>query len=482
MADVGSACLAIAPADGALRGRPRRSYGARSGRREWVDLGPARDLLRSPACCVTAFVILEAAFLRSDFSFALVAQDSSTDTPTFYKVTAMWSTPGRVAAAVGDAAVALLERGAVPHAPLAARDRAVGDRGARRGRGLLPPADGLLREPVRHARRPRREGAGLNPLLRHPAMMFHPPMLYTGYVGFSIPFAFAIGALITRRTGADWIRATRRFALIAWTFLGIGHPARRALVVHRARLGRLLGLGPGRERVADAVAGRHRVPALDHGAGEARDAEGLERVADLRDVRAGAARDVPGALAASSTRSTPSAPRRSACRSWSSSAAWSRSRPALIVARLPDLRSEARLDSLLSREAVLPAQQPGAGRPLLRDLVGHVLPADLGGDHRHRVERRARRGSTADTMPLALVLVLLTGIGPVLAWRRVTPRALRRDAASCRSRSPASRCVALLAFTDATDSVPSLLMFTLRRLRARRRGAGVLRAARARGA
>ncbi|MGH7742710.1 MAG: cytochrome c biogenesis protein CcsA, partial [Candidatus Eiseniibacteriota bacterium] len=56
------------------------------------------------------------------------------------------------------------------------------------------------------------DGNGLNPLLRHPAMMFHPPMLYTGYVGFSVPFAFAVGALITRRTGADWIRATRRFA------------------------------------------------------------------------------------------------------------------------------------------------------------------------------------------------------------------------------------------------------------------------------
>ena len=66
------------------------------------------------------------------------------------------------------------------------------------------------------------EGNGLNPLLRHPAMMIHPPMLYTGYVGFSIPFAFAIGALIARRTGADWIRATRRFALVAWTFLGTG--------------------------------------------------------------------------------------------------------------------------------------------------------------------------------------------------------------------------------------------------------------------
>ena len=66
------------------------------------------------------------------------------------------------------------------------------------------------------------QGVGLNPLLRHPAMAIHPPMLYSGYVLFSIPFAFAIGALVARRLDASWIRSTRRFALVAWTFLTIG--------------------------------------------------------------------------------------------------------------------------------------------------------------------------------------------------------------------------------------------------------------------
>ncbi len=66
------------------------------------------------------------------------------------------------------------------------------------------------------------QGAGLNPLLRHPAMMIHPPMLYSGYVFFTVPFAFAIGALITRRLDTSWIHSTRRFALIAWVFLSIG--------------------------------------------------------------------------------------------------------------------------------------------------------------------------------------------------------------------------------------------------------------------
>ena len=66
------------------------------------------------------------------------------------------------------------------------------------------------------------EGAGLTPLLRHPAMAIHPPMLYSGYVFFTIPFAFAVGALITRRLDASWIRSTRRFALVAWIFLSLG--------------------------------------------------------------------------------------------------------------------------------------------------------------------------------------------------------------------------------------------------------------------
>ena len=53
-------------------------------------------------------------------------------------------------------------------------------------------------------------------------MVIHPPMLYTGYVLLSIPFAFAIGALVTRKLDASWIRVTRRFALTAWLFLGLG--------------------------------------------------------------------------------------------------------------------------------------------------------------------------------------------------------------------------------------------------------------------
>lgn len=67
------------------------------------------------------------------------------------------------------------------------------------------------------------DGRGLNPLLRHPGMIIHPPMLYLGFVSFVIPFAFAISALITGRTDDRWIRLTRRWTLWAWLFLSLGN-------------------------------------------------------------------------------------------------------------------------------------------------------------------------------------------------------------------------------------------------------------------
>jgi len=66
------------------------------------------------------------------------------------------------------------------------------------------------------------DGQGLNPLLRHPGMIIHPPMLYLGFVAFVIPYAFAIAALVTGRSDDRWIRLTRRWTLVAWLFLSIG--------------------------------------------------------------------------------------------------------------------------------------------------------------------------------------------------------------------------------------------------------------------
>jgi cytochrome c-type biogenesis protein CcmF len=66
------------------------------------------------------------------------------------------------------------------------------------------------------------DGSGLNPLLQYPEMVIHPPMLYLGYVGFTVPFAFALGALIMRYPGEKWIHITRRWSMVTWGFLTCG--------------------------------------------------------------------------------------------------------------------------------------------------------------------------------------------------------------------------------------------------------------------
>ena len=82
---------------------------------------------------------------------------------------------------------------------------------------LLIPADPFTRLSPAPA-----DGSGLNPLLQSPGMLIHPPLLYTGFVGFSIPFAFAIGALLTKRLEDVWFTSTRRWTLFAWSALSIG--------------------------------------------------------------------------------------------------------------------------------------------------------------------------------------------------------------------------------------------------------------------
>ena len=130
------------------------------------------------------------------------------------------------------------------------------------------------------------DGPGPNPLLQnHPLMAFHPPMLYLGYVGFTVPFAFAIAALVTGRVGEGWLVATRRWTVIAWGFLTVG------IILGAWWSYEVLGWGgywawdPVENASFLPVAHRHRLPALGDGAGAPGDAAGLEPLAAVRHVR-----------------------------------------------------------------------------------------------------------------------------------------------------------------------------------------------------
>ena len=195
----------------------------RHGDRRWID-SSRRAAYALCALLTLCVIVVEVAFLRDDFGFAIVAEHSSLATPTFYKLTAMWSSQegslllwAWVLSIAASAALLVTRnrlREIVPYAT--AVMMGIGSFFV----GMLLFAKNV--DPFAILSPAPADGNGLQPLLRHPSMMIHPPMLYSGYVAFTIPFAFAIGALITRRLDAAWIRSTRRFALIAWTFLGLG--------------------------------------------------------------------------------------------------------------------------------------------------------------------------------------------------------------------------------------------------------------------
>src|SRR3984885_822259 len=196
-------------------------YGARAGGRVWVDSG--RRAMYVPAgMTAIAFVILDVAFLSSNFSYNIVATGSSTTTPFFYRAAAIWATQqgslllwGLLLSSWSSLALFLTRRRVREIAPYA---QAVLFALC----GFFVGLNVLFANPFATSSNPPTEGAGLDPLLRHTTMMIHPPMLYSGYTLMLIPFSFAVGALVSGRVNAEWIQVTRRFALAAWLCLGIG--------------------------------------------------------------------------------------------------------------------------------------------------------------------------------------------------------------------------------------------------------------------
>jgi cytochrome c-type biogenesis protein CcmF len=456
VADVGYACLVVGLLTMAYAA-VASIYGARSGQRQFV-VSARYAFYCLAGLAILAVVILESAYLRNDFSYSLVAQNSSTDTPTFYKLTAMWSSQAGslllwvfVLSIFSSVVLHLTRHRHRDIAPYATGVLAVI---AAFFLSLMvfysSPFDTLSPAPV--------EGNGLEPLLRHPAMMFHPPMLYSGYVGFTIPFAFCIGALIARRTDAEWIRSTRRFALIAWTFLGVG--------IMLGALWSYSELGWGGYWAWDPVENASLMPWL---AGTAflhsimvQEKRGMLKVWNVSLIISTFVLALVGTFLV----------RSGVLDSIHAFGASTLGVPflvfigvvlvgsvALVISRLDDLKSEAKIDSFFSREAFF----------LMNNLVLVGLCFVIFWGTFFPLISEAVTGTKASvgppwfdryTVPLALVLVLLSGIGPVIAWRRVTLAGMRRVLVAPLV-AAAAALVLLLAFTSASSDWPSLLMFVL---------------------
>jgi cytochrome c-type biogenesis protein CcmF len=194
----------------ALRGKPH-----------WIAL--ARPAAAGQCLFVTlAFAILVQSFVANDFSVAYVASNSNSTLPVYYRVAATWGGhEGSLLLWVQTLAAWTLA--------VAAASRRLPDATAARVLGVMGlvsigflcfmlftsnPFDRTLPAPL--------DGRDLNPLLQDLGMIVHPPLLYMGYVGFSVAFAFAIAALLEGKLDAAWARWARPWTLVAWTFLTLG--------------------------------------------------------------------------------------------------------------------------------------------------------------------------------------------------------------------------------------------------------------------
>jgi cytochrome c-type biogenesis protein CcmF len=427
MAALGRDALALALAV-ALWGIAASIAGVRTGRPAWTASG--RNAVFALAGLLTlAFAVLEAAFVRSDFGLAVVAGHSSSTTPLFYRLAAPWSSQegslllwSWLLSLAASLALARTQRRPAA-APVAAVAQVV----------LLGLAASFvamtvfLAKPFAELHPAAAEGAGLNPLLRHPSMMIHPPMLYSGYTLLAIPFAFAVGALVTGRTGAAWLRLVRPFALAAWLCLGAG-------IALGARWS-YTELGWGGYWAWDPVENASLMPWLTctaflHSA-MTQERRGMLKVWNFSLVLAS------GILAILGTFLVRSGILQSIHAFGASTlgvpflvliAVLVAGSVALVTLRARSLASEHRLDSLLSREALF----------LVNNLVLVGLCFVIFWGTFFPLISEALTGREASvgppwfdryTVPLALALVLLAAVGPLVPWRRASPRFLARQMA-----------------------------------------------------
>jgi cytochrome c-type biogenesis protein CcmF len=169
-----------------------------------------------------AFACLAYSFVSNDFSVANVAEHSNSHLPAHYRFAATWGSHEgslllwSLMLAGWGCAVTLFSR----NLPQALRARVLAVMGLIAVGFLLFLL--LTSNPFARLSPPAAQGSDLNPLLQDPGMVVHPPMLYMGYVGFSVAFAFAIAALIGGRLDAAWARWSRPWTTVAWSFLTIG--------------------------------------------------------------------------------------------------------------------------------------------------------------------------------------------------------------------------------------------------------------------
>jgi cytochrome c-type biogenesis protein CcmF len=388
-----------------------------------LSLSAQNALVAAFAAATVATGVLLRALVAGDFSFTYVAAFTSRELPLTYKVTALWG--GQEGSLLlwllvltgYSAAAVLLDRKA--------------------GRELVVwvvPVLGVVAaffsmlvvfvsSPF-HTQLAPADGRGLNPSLQSPYMQAHPPLLYLGYVGLTVPFAFAIGALASRRTDERWIVATRRWTLAAWTFLGVGQLLGAKWAYTEVGWGGYYAWDPVENAALmpwlAATAFLHSVMVQEK--------KGMLKVWNMLLVLLAFSLSLYGTFL---TRSGVLNSIHSFTES--SIGPWFLGFICFVVAgsllllfhRLPLLRSRTKLESLVSREATF----------LYNNLLLVALCLTILWGVNYPILREALTGVSVTVgrpwydfflRTFGLPLLLLMGIGPLVAWRRASLRSLGR--------------------------------------------------------
>ncbi len=394
-------------------------------RRDDLIVSGERGLYATTGFVVLASAGLWTALLTSDFSLRYVASFTSANLPTVYKISAFW----------GGQAGSMLFWCLV----LASYAAAATWTNRRSNRALMPWVTGtnaavllffvaatvIASNPFERLEWVPPDGRGLNPQLQNPAMAIHPPMLYLGYVATAIPFGFAIAALITRRLDAEWLGAVRKWSLISWVFLTLG--------IVLGMWWAYVELGWGGYWMWDPVENASLLPWLT---GTAflhsimiQEKRGMLRKWNVVLVVSTFLLSILGTFI---TRSGVIQSVHSFAQSnvghWFAIflvaalvlTVW------LVAMRLKDLESKAELEAMISREAAFLYNNLVLVGIAFSVLWGTLFP----------ILSEAVRGSKITVgesffntvnVPLGLLLLALTGIGPLIAWRRASVKNIRRQ-------------------------------------------------------
>ena len=401
--------------------------GGRSRRPELIASGE-RAAYATCALVVVASLGLWTAIFTHDFSLRYVASFTASNLPKPYLFAAFW---GGQAGSLLFWALLL----AIMSAIAVYTNRA-------RNRELMPYVTGTLgvlmlfflatlcfaSNPFERLDFVPRDGRGMNPQLQNPGMAIHPPNLYLGFVATHIPFAFAIGALITRRLDTEWLAAVRRWALFSWLFLTVG--------IVLGMWWAYVELGWAGYWAWDPVENSSLLPWLTQTAFlhsiMIQEKRGMLRKWNVTLVASTFLLSILGTfITRSGVIESVHAFSRSEIGNWFlaflvigiATTAY------LVTTRLSDLQAKAQLESMVSREAAFLYNNVAFVAIAFSVLWGTLFPILSEWVKGEKITVGAPFFNTVN-IPLGLFLLALTGIGPLIAWRRTSIANLRRQFAA----------------------------------------------------